>query len=171
MALKQVFALLKSPYPHPIIVIIHRLKNVRSHLTEVMQTYTNVNVLEPIEKQFIEPGNIYLAPSNYHLLIEREGVFSLSVSENVNFSRPSIDVTFVSAAEAFGSLVTGIILTGANDDGAIGLSTIAAKGGIAIVQDPEEAQVSTMPVQALKKVPTAQKMTLKQIASYLRSQQ
>jgi len=169
MALKQVLAPLKKPYPYPIIIIIHRLKNVRSHLLEVIQNYTDIEVIEPIEKQSIETNTIYLAPSNYHLLVEREGTFSLSVSENVNYSRPSIDVTFVSAAEAFGQDVVGIILTGANEDGAMGLKTIANKKGKTLVQDPEEAQVSTMPKQALKSVPLAQKVTLDQIGKYLKN--
>jgi len=112
---------------------------------------------------------VYVAPSNYHVLIEQDHTFSLSISEPENFSRPSIDVTFESAAEAYGKTLIGIILTGANKDGSLGLKAIADKGGMVIVQDPAEAEMEIMPKAALDVVTNASVLTLTQIKDFLLS--
>ncbi len=166
-ALKTIFHGVYPGFRLPIIIVIHRLKNVKSHLEGVLQASTDLLVKEAEEKEFIRPGHVYLVPANYHLLIESDRSISLSVDELVNFSRPSIDVSFVSASEIYGPDVIGIVLTGANADGSKGLQSIAENGGLTIVQDPETAQVGTMPEEALKAVPQAKVMTLKDISTFL----
>lgn len=115
--------------------------------------YTGVSALPCItveDKQLAKPGAVYFAPAGYHLLVEKEGHFALSVDAPVNYSRPSIDVLFESAAEVYGSRLAALVLTGASDDGARGMKTIAACGGITLVQDPAEAEVALMPASALR---------------------
>ena len=112
---------------------------------------TKLKVKEVEDKDYILPGHVYIAPPDYHLLLEDENTFSLDASEKIYFSRPSIDVTFESVAEVFGAAVIGILLSGANADGAIGLSKIQQAGGFTIVQDPESAEVDYMPRQAIDK--------------------
>ena len=153
----------------PIVVVLHRLKNVQSKLEDVLQLSSKIPVKEAEDKQPIKPNTIYLAPGNYHLLVERDHSFSLSVSEKVNFSRPSIDVTFISVGEVYGENALGIVLTGANPDGANGLQFIADNGGEAIVQDITEAQVSVMPQSALMVTPGARELKLQEIGKYINS--
>jgi two-component system, chemotaxis family, protein-glutamate methylesterase/glutaminase len=111
-------------------------------------------------------GYVYVAPSNYHLLIE-PGFFSLTTDAPVRYSRPSIDVTFESAADQYGRGTVGVVLTGANEDGALGLKRIADRGGYAIVQDPETAEGAAMPRAALRIVPKARVVPLDRIANHL----
>lgn len=151
----------------PIIVVLHRMAIINDNLISLLKAGAINNVIEVFDKMPLEAGNIYVAPSNYHLLIERDLTFSLSTSEEVNYSRPSIDVTLFSTAEIFEEKAVGIILTGANEDGARGLDYLYHKGGTAIVQDPDEAQVSIMPEYALSFTPRARKMKLSEIAAYL----
>lgn len=110
------------------------------------------------------PGTIYFAPPAYHLLLERAGHFALSLDAPVNYSRPSIDVTFESASDSYGARVAGIVLTGANDDGARGLRTLAARGGIAIAQEPSEAEVPLMPQAAVRLALPRATLRLEQMA-------
>jgi two-component system chemotaxis response regulator CheB len=115
--------------------------------------YTGVSALPCItveDKELAQPGTVYFAPAGYHLLVEKEGHFALSVDAPVNYSRPSIDVLFESAAEVYGPRVAALVLTGASDDGARGMKTIAARGGITLVQDPAEAEVALMPASAVR---------------------
>ena len=112
-------------------------------------------VREPDDKEVIQPNSIYLAPQNYHLLVEADRSFSLDYSELVNYSRPSIDVTFESLAGVYGSRVLVVLLSGANDDGARGMEAILSNGGQAIVQDPATADYAAMPQAALERNPTA----------------
>jgi two-component system chemotaxis response regulator CheB len=151
-------------------VVVHRLKNVQSKLDEVLQDGCPIAVREAEDKELLHNNTIYLAPSNYHLLIERDKRISLSVSEPINFSRPSIDVTFYSVAEVYGKNTTGIILTGANDDGTKGLQFIEQKGGTCIVQNLEESQVEVMPRSALLFTPTAKELTLNEISDFINEQ-
>jgi two-component system chemotaxis response regulator CheB len=123
-------------------------------------------VTEASDKETIAPGRVYVAPPDYHLLVE-PGYFSLSTDEPVRFSRPSIDVMFASAADAYGVDVIGIVLTGANADGARGLRKIVDRGGHAIVQDPASSEVRVMPQSALKAVPEACVLPMEEIAPYL----
>jgi two-component system, chemotaxis family, protein-glutamate methylesterase/glutaminase len=133
----------------PIIVVVHRKQGMDSLLTDLLSYRTVLKVKEAEEKEPILNGNIYIAPSDYHLLIERDFTFSLDYSEKVNYSRPSIDVTFQSAAEAYHDGLVCLLLSGSNADGVNGLITNNLFGGISLAQDPSSAQVSYMPEQAI----------------------
>ncbi|MEO6877265.1 MAG: chemotaxis protein CheB, partial [Gemmatimonadaceae bacterium] len=135
-------------------------------LTSLLQDRTALCVCEVEDKAPIAPGNIYVAPADYHLLVEA-GYFSLSTDDPVRFSRPSIDVTFQSAADTYGPRAVGVVLTGANADGATGLKRIFDRGGLAYVQLPATAESPTMPAAALACVPTAQALTLAEISAAL----
>lgn len=141
---------LDEQFSIPIIICMHRLKHVRSGLVESLRMKSKLPIIEPADKQKIEAGNVYLAPSNYHMFVEFDGTISLSIEELNNQSRPSIDYTLSSASVAFRDRCIGIILTGANKDGAKGLKDIADKKGFTIVQDPLTAEVDTMPKSALR---------------------
>ena len=134
------------------IIVIHRKNDTNSMLTGLFSSRTKLKVKEVEDKDYILPGHIYIAPPDYHLLLENEHTFSLDASEKIYFSRPSIDVTFESVAEIFGASVIGVLLSGANADGAHGLSTIHQAGGFTIVQDPESAEADYMPRQAIDKL-------------------
>lgn len=166
-ALKQLLGLLGAECTIPIIVVIHRLKNVESKLADVLRYFSQLTIKEAEEKEELALGTVYLAPSNYHLMLEEDSTLSLNLDERVNFSRPSIDVTLVSFSEVYKDSLVSIILTGANADGAYGLKVAYENGGTAIVQKPEEAQVPVMPTQAIKAVPSAQRMSIAEIAKYL----
>ena len=131
---------------------------------------TDLKVVDAEDKQWIEPGHVYLAPADYHLLIDRNGArgeLSLSVDERVHFSRPSIDVLFESAADAYSDLLIGIVLTGSNDDGAQGAARIKARGGIVIAQDPATAEAPAMPRAAIAAAHVDQILRLEEIAPFL----
>lgn len=146
-------------------VVQHRSRN-SEHLRELLQDCTPLPVHEAEDKEPILPGHLYLAPPDYHLLVE-PGHFALSMDDPVRWSRPSIDVMFESAADAYGSGTVGVVLTGANSDGARGLRRIVDAGGYAIVQDPETAEVATMPRAALDAVEEACVLTLADVAPHL----
>ncbi|HEU4555103.1 MAG TPA: chemotaxis protein CheB [Chitinophaga sp.] len=131
------------------IVVVHRAKTGDSILADLLSTQTKLAVKEVEDKEQILPGTIYIAPPDYHLLLENEYTFSLDASEKVHYSRPSIDVTFESAALVYKTTLVGILLSGANADGAAGIKTIADAGGYTIVQQPATAEVSYMPQRAL----------------------
>lgn len=133
-----------------ILFVLHRMKNVDSRLDHIFQKFTSIKVMEVEDKQAIRPNHIYVAPSNYHVHLEEDGYFSLSTDELENFSRPSIDVSMESAAEFAEKNCLGIVLTGANSDGTLGLKKILEKGGLGIIQDPEDAEVSRMPEAAIE---------------------
>jgi two-component system chemotaxis response regulator CheB len=134
------------------IVVLHRKSDNDSLLAGLFSSRTKFKVKEVEDKDSILPGYIYIAPPDYHLLVENENCFSLDSSEKIYFSRPSIDVTFESVAEVFGDAVIGVLLSGANADGAQGLSLIKRAGGFVIVQDPESAEVDYMPKQAIEQL-------------------
>ncbi|MFC5682882.1 chemotaxis protein CheB [Flavobacterium sp. MAHUQ-51] len=129
----------------PIVVILHRLKNTVSSFETILQQHTHYQVKEIEDKDELKKGFLYTAPANYHVLIEDNLTFSLDVSELINFSRPSIDVTFESFALAFQDKCLGILLSGSNEDGAKGLKTIAENNGTTIIQDCKEAEFEKMP--------------------------
>jgi two-component system chemotaxis response regulator CheB len=135
-------------------------------LATLLQERTALNVCEVEDKQPILPGFLFIAPADYHLLVER-GHFSLTIDAPVRYSRPSIDVAFTSAADTYGAGTIGVVLTGANADGAEGLSQIAKRGGLAIVQSPSTAESPTMPRAAIDAVPTARVMPISAIADHL----
>ena len=141
---------LSPTFDIPIIICMHRLKHIRSGLVESLNVKSKIKVVEPADKERIERGKAYLAPSNYHMFIEFDGTISLSIEDMNNHSRPSIDYTLSSASVAYRDRCVGIILTGANKDGAKGIKDIADKKGFTIVQDPATAEVDTMPKSALR---------------------
>ena len=167
-ALHEIFAALPASFALPVVVVQHRHKDSGQFLPRVLQEDTKLCVCEVEDKAPIVAGNIYIAPANYHVLVER-GHLALSTEEPVSFSRPSIDVTFISAADAYRAGVVGVVMTGANSDGARGLKRIVDRGGIAIVQRPETAESPVMPEAALRFVPTARVLTLAGIGSFLGS--
>lgn len=133
----------------PVILVIHRKASQDNSLTDLLSSRSVLPAKEAEEKEQLMPGTVYLCPADYHLLIEKDHTFSLDFSEKVNFSRPSIDVTMISAAEVYGSGTTGILLSGASIDGTEGLASIRSKKGFAVVQDPTDAEVAYMPQQAI----------------------
>ena len=148
-AVGQVLADLPAELDLPIAIAQHRHPDSQEGtLAELLAAQTDRTVLDVEDKMAIEPGYVYIAPPNYHLLVER-GSFALSVDERIRFARPSIDVLFETAAHAYGAGVIGIILTGANDDGAHGLARIKKVGGVALIQDPLGAARRTMPDAAI----------------------
>lgn len=146
--LMQIIPHLKTNVP-PIVLILHRKTDSESPLIDVLATRTKLRVKEIEEKEPIKSGWIYVAPANYHVLFEHDLTFSLDDSEKVNHCRPSIDVGFQSAAKAYGSGVTGILLSGANADGTEGFRKIQERGGVTIAQNPETAEIAYMPRQAI----------------------
>ena len=135
-----------------VIIVVHRRSSQDSPLTDLLAAKTSWEVDEPEEKDTILPNHLYIAPADYHLLIERDHSFSLDDSEKVNFSRPSIDVTFESAAEVYGANTTAVLLSGANADGVEGMQLLKQAGGTCIAQLPESAEVAYMPEQAIRHV-------------------
>jgi len=166
-ALTTILSPLPEDYPVPIIIVVHIPPHKESKLTAVFQNKCDMRVYEAEDKQKIEPGVIYFAPPNYHLLVEQDHSLSLSSEEEILFSRPSIDVLFESAADAYGSNLLGIILTGANEDGSNGLKMVADRQGTSIVQEPLSATAAIMPRTALQKVPDALILDPAEIAAYL----
>jgi two-component system chemotaxis response regulator CheB len=146
----SVLRVLPPGFDFTVIIVVHRLRNVASAMESILAAgNTELNVREPEDKEPIKKGMVYLAPQNYHLQIEEDKTFSLDYSEAINYSRPSIDVTFDCVAAVYGQKAVGILLSGANDDGAAGLSAIIKKGGTGIVQDPSTTDYATMPNAAI----------------------
>jgi two-component system, chemotaxis family, protein-glutamate methylesterase/glutaminase len=150
-----------------VFIVLHLPRDRPSLLVEIFQPKCAMRVLEAQDKEPAEPGTIYFAPPDYHLLVDRGPQLMLSADDPVNFSRPSIDVLFESAADVFGERLLGIILTGANEDGARGLEAVRRAGGWTIVQQPETAQASLMTEAALKRGPVDCVLSLAQIARVL----
>jgi two-component system chemotaxis response regulator CheB len=165
-ALRELASGLARGFALPIVLIQHRHRQSDHLLTTLLQDHTALPVCEVEDKAPIRPGSLYVAPADYHLLIE-PGHFALSMDEPVRYSRPSIDVTFTSAADAYGADTVGVILTGANADGAEGLARIAQRGGLALVQTPATAESPAMPAAAIAAVPQARTLTIAEIGSLL----
>ncbi|HET9441639.1 MAG TPA: chemotaxis protein CheB [Longimicrobiales bacterium] len=164
-AVCQLIRNLPADFEIPIAVVQHRAKESEA-LAEILQECTALRVVEVEDKQPLEGRTVYIAPPDYHLLID-EGVFALSTEGLVLYSRPSIDVFFDSAADAYGAGLIGVVLTGANSDGTKGLATIVSRGGKALVQDPQTAEVKVMPLSAQQGVSRARVLDLDQIANHL----
>ena len=164
-ALRTVLEALPADFTIPIVVVQHRSRDSEL-LCELLQETTPLRVIEVNDKVGTARGHVYVAPPDYHLLVE-EGYFALSVDEPVRFSRPSIDVTFESAVDSYGMDTIGVVLTGANQDGAHGLRRIVEAGGYAVVQDPATAEVRVMPQAAIAAVPGARVLPLEQIGRHL----
>ena len=165
-ALRELVTGLPPEYDVPMTIVQHRHRNSDAMLARILQDYTKLRVSEVEDKQPVEAGCVYVAPANYHLLVE-EGHFSLSTEAPVRYSRPSIDVSMTTAADAYGHRAVGVILTGSNADGAVGLRRIADSGGMAVIQDPASAAAPAMPQAAMEAVPTARVFALDRIAAFL----
>ena len=165
-ALETILTGLAKDFPVAIAIAQHRHRSSDGELADFLQLQTLLPVVEAEDKQKIISGKIYLAPADYHLLIE-PGWFALSTEAPVAYARPSINVLFESAADAYGDRVIGIILTGASEDGARGLAKINAYGGLAIVQAPATAACRIMPEAAIAVVPTAKILPLLEIAPFI----
>ncbi|GAA4030090.1 chemotaxis protein CheB [Sphingomonas rosea] len=165
-ALSDILPRLPAEFPLPILVVVH-VPSAPSGLTQLFSAKCAVAVVEPDDKEQIRPGTVYFAPPGYHLLVEPDASISLSSDEPVLFSRPSIDVLFESAADAFGAELLGIVLTGANEDGSRGALAIEAAGGQILVEDPATAYAAAMPTAALARCATARTLSLDAIADHL----
>jgi len=158
---------LKQQINAAVIMVLHRKSSSDSILVDLLTVKTKLKVKEAEEKEIIVAGRIYIAPADYHLLIEKDHTFSLDVSEKINYSRPSIDVTFEAASEVYGPHLTGILLSGANSDGTDGLGTIKQNNGICIAQEPSTAEVAYMPQYAIDHVAIDHIFTAEQITDYI----
>lgn len=166
-ALGKILPALPADFPIPVIIVQHISPQSDTYMIRHFNNYSRISVVEADEKSEIKPGFAYFAPPNYHLLIEENHTFSLSTEGRVNYSRPSIDVLFESALDAYCSRLIGIILTGANNDGSKGLKKIKDCGGLAIVQDPATAEVAAMPEAALKICRVDHILKLEEMAPFL----
>ena len=165
-ALEAILQALPGTFPVPIAAVQHRHRASNEGLPAFLRRDSDLRVCDADDKQPISKGSVYLAPANYHLLVER-GSFHLSVDEAVSYSRPSIDVLFESAADAYGKTLIAVVLTGANDDGARGAERIKKRGGFLIVQDPLTAEAPQMPQAAIKRARVDRILPLDRIGSFL----
>ncbi|TPE44232.1 chemotaxis protein CheB [Pontibacter mangrovi] len=154
-------------YSIPVVLVLHRLRNQEGSLQELLDKKLPLKVVEVGDKEPVLPGHVYLAPANYHVLLEKDHTFSLDDSELENYSRPSIDVTFTSAADVYGKNTVGILLSGASRDGSSGLKYIFEKEGLVVAQDPAEAEVATMPQAAIATIPGCRVMNVARIQEFL----
>jgi two-component system, chemotaxis family, protein-glutamate methylesterase/glutaminase len=165
-ALTKLLGDLPADFSIPVVVVQHRSPESERLLQQLLQDATDLKVCEIEDKDELMAGRVHLAPANYHTLIE-DGYVSLTIDEPVRFSRPSIDVMLTSAADTYGSAAIGVVLTGANEDGARGLAHLVKRGGHALVQDPKTAEIPIMPQAALRAVPTAEALPLDALTSRL----
>lgn len=145
----KILSQLPKGFPLPIIMCLHRLKHVRNGFVEALSIKSVAQVTEPNDKEVIKKGSVYLAPANYHMSVELGNHFALSTEEMVNNSRPAIDITLSTCAFVYKEKLLGILLSGANKDGALGMKHIHERGGMTIVQEPAECMIDTMPKAAL----------------------
>jgi two-component system chemotaxis response regulator CheB len=168
--LLEIVESLPAGFTIPVVIVLHRLKNVSSDMEKILEdSQQHMKIGEPEDKEPIRQKHMYLAPQNYHLLIETEKIFSLDYSELVHFSRPSIDVSFESAAKVFGKNLTAVLLSGANQDGAAGIAAVAAAGGKVIVQDPAYSEYPAMPLAAIEKTNDILILQPVEIANYFKT--
>ncbi len=167
----KILSNLPENFPLPIILCLHRLKHVRNGFVEALAIKSVAEITEPYDKESIKKGRVYLAPSNYHMSVELGNYFSLSTEEMVNNSRPAIDITLGTAAYIYRDKLVGILLSGANKDGGLGMKHIKDKGGITIVQDPEECMIDTMPKAALNLTTIDHVLKIDQIVDFLKELQ
>ncbi|WP_316834038.1 chemotaxis protein CheB [Pedobacter nutrimenti] len=165
--LLRVLPAIKPDIKFPVIIVIHRKHGADSLLPELLSGRTRMEVKEVEEKEGIVPGTVYVAPSDYHLLVELNRTFSLDYSEKVNYSRPAIDVTFQTAAEVYKKKLVCLLLSGSNSDGVNGLKTVKEWGGMAIIQNPETAQVAFMPQQAKQYVKIDRILNIEDMAEFI----
>ena len=166
-ALGKLIPKFPKEFSMPIFIVQHTSPTSDNYLATFLNKLSNLIVKEADEKEEIKSGYIYIAPPNYHLLIEEDHTISLSTEEKKNYSRPSIDILFETAAIAYGNNLIGVVLTGANNDGAEGLLAIQNAGGFCIVQKPIDAEEETMPVAAIEKAKTNKILKLDEIANFI----
>ncbi|MPZ91752.1 MAG: chemotaxis protein CheB [Actinobacteria bacterium] len=165
-ALRWLLEGLTDDFPTPLVVAQHRSSDSSDVMVRVLQSHSPLAITEASDKDAIEPGHVYIAPPDYHLLVE-PGSLALSTEGFVHHSRPSIDVAFESAADAYADRLVGVILTGANTDGSAGLKRIRDEGGVTVVQDPATAARPEMPSAAMAAVKGAKVLPLRKIAPFL----
>jgi two-component system, chemotaxis family, protein-glutamate methylesterase/glutaminase len=165
-ALKVVLKALPKDFRVPLVVVLHRGADQGGGLVRALQECSVLSVVEVEDKQVMLPGHVFIAPAAYHLLVE-EDHFALSTEAPVNYSRPSIDVLFESAADYYGDRAIGVIMTGANEDGAQGLATIKRQGGLTVVQDPATAEAPAMPKAAISSARVDMILPLGEIGPFL----
>lgn len=164
----KILAQLPKGFPLPIIMCLHRLKHVRNGFVEALSIKSVVQVTEPNDKENVKKGNVYLAPANYHMSVELGLHFALSTEEMINNSRPAIDITLGSCAFVYKEKLVGILLSGANKDGALGMKQIHDRSGLTIVQEPAECMIDTMPKAALAVTPIDHVLRVDQIVEFLK---
>jgi two-component system chemotaxis response regulator CheB len=163
----KILSQLPKKFPLPIILCLHRLKHVRHGFVEALSIKSVVQVTEPYDKEAIRKGGVYLAPANYHLSVELGNYFALSTEEMINNSRPAIDITLASCAYVYKDKLIGILLSGANKDGALGMRSIKDRNGLTIVQEPSECMIETMPKAALSATEIDYVLKVDQIIDFL----
>ncbi|MBX3623912.1 MAG: chemotaxis protein CheB [Rhizobacter sp.] len=166
-ALAVMLPALPPTLPVPVIVVLHLPREKPSLLVEIFSRQCALPVQEAQDKAPIEPGNVYFAPADYHLLVDRGPSFALSVDEPVHYSRPSIDVLFETAADVYAEHLLAVVLTGASQDGAAGLAAVHRAGGTTVVQEPQEALSPYMPESALRTSPVDHVLPLAGIAQLI----
>ncbi len=167
-ALTTLLSDIRPGLPLPIVIVQHRAITADGHgLARLLQEHTGLDVLEAEDKMSLRDGTIYLAPADYHLLIEEPGQLALSTDPPVRSARPSIDVLFETAATAYGDKALAVLLTGASADGAAGLAAVKARGGLAIVEDPATAECHTMPAAGLAAAAVDYVLPLSKIGAHL----
>jgi two-component system chemotaxis response regulator CheB len=166
-AILSVLRPLPADLPVPILVVQHRGPTSDSGLVDLLQRHTALTVVEADDKAKLVPGTLFVAPPDYHLLVEGRGWLALSTDGPVRSARPSIDVLFETAADAYGPAVLAVLLTGASADGAAGLARVKARGGRAIVQDPATAECATMPAAGIAAATVDYILPLERIGDYL----
>lgn len=164
----KILSQLPKSFPLPIIMCLHRLKHVRNGFVEALSIKSVVQVTEPYDKEPIKKGAVYLAPSNYHMSVELGNHFALSTEDMVNNSRPAIDITLGTSAYVYRDKLIGILLSGANRDGGLGMKLIKEKGGLTIVQEPSECMIDTMPRAALSMTQIDHVLRIDQIVEFLK---
>ncbi|MEN3334139.1 MAG: two-component system, chemotaxis family, protein-glutamate methylesterase/glutaminase [Blastocatellia bacterium] len=165
-ALALLLGALPENFHLPLAVVQHRSVDSDELLSTLLRRACRLPIVEVEDKQPILPGTVFIAPANYHLLVEKDH-FALSVDERVQFSRPSIDVLFESAADAYRDKVVAILLSGSNEDGAQGIARVKARGGLTIVQDPASAESARMPAAAIAGAEVDHVLPLAEIAQFL----
>lgn len=166
-ALSVILPVLPADFPVPVAIVLHVPPHRPSMLAAVLGARCALPVRDADDKEPLAPGTVFVAPPNYHLLVERHGAFALSIDPAVHYSRPAIDVLFESAAEAYRERLVAVLLAGANDDGAHGLARVKALGGTAIVQDPATAHSPEMPAAGLRAAAVDRVLSPAGIAAYL----
>ena len=166
-ALSTLLGKLPATLRVPVVIVQHRGSGGDGSLARLLADRSALAVVDAEDKMPLEPARAYLAPPDYHLMIESRGLVALSTDAPVRSARPSIDVLFESAAHVYGASLIGVVLTGASADGADGLRFIKERGGVAVIEDPATAECATMPAAALAATPVASVLPISRMAQYL----